>query len=158
MSLLPFFQWCEASWVGTAIRDSQWLFPAVEAVHLLGLALMGGVVLLVDMRLMGLAVPRKPVAALARELEPWLISTLIVMLTTGALLYTSEPTKLYYNGAFWMKMEFLASAIIYTFTVRRIVLAADETRVGPVWGKLVALISIALWAGVGIGGRAIGFY
>lgn len=158
MSLLPFFEWCEASWLGTAIRSSQWLFPAIEAVHLLGLAMMGGVVLLVDMRLMGLAVARKSAPALARDLEPWLIGTLIVMLTTGALLYTSEPIKLYYNGAFWMKMEFLASAIIFTFTIRRTVLAADATRVGPLWGRLVALISITLWAGVGVGGRAIGFY
>jgi len=158
MSLLPFFQWCEASALGTAIRNSQWLFPVIEAVHLLGLALMGGIVLLVDMRLMRLGVRRKPVAALARELEPWLIGTLIVMLATGALLYTSEPIKLYYNGAFWMKMEFLASAIIFTFTIRRRVLAADETRVGLLWGRLVALISIALWAGVGVGGRDIGFY
>ena len=158
MSLLPFFQWCEASALSTAIRNSLWLFPVIEAVHLLGLAMMGGVVLLVDMRLMGLAVARKSAAALARELEPWLISTLIVMLTTGALLYTSEPIKLYYNGAFWMKMEFLASAIIFTFTIRRTVLAAGEARVGLLWGRLVALISISLWAGVGVGGRAIGFY
>ena len=119
---------------------------------------MGGIVLLVDMRLMGLAMPRKPVAALARELQPWLNATLGVMLTTGVLLYTSEPTKLYYNAAFWMKMGFLTSAIVYTFTVRRAVLAADEARLGAVWGKLTALVSIALWAGVGIGGRAIGFY
>jgi hypothetical protein len=158
MSLLPFFQWCEASALGTAIRSSQWLFPVIEAVHLLGLAMMGGVVLLVDMRLMGLGVARKSAAALARELEPWLISALIVMLTTGALLYASEPIKLYYNGAFWMKMEFLAAAIIFTFTIRRAMLAADETRGGRLWGRLVALISIALWAGVGVGGRAIGFY
>ena len=158
MSVLSFFQWCEASAPGTAIRDSRWLFPVIEAVHLLGLALMGGLVLLVDMRLMGLAMPRKPVAALAREIQPWLISALAVMLTTGLLLYISEPMKLYYNAAFWMKMEFLSSAIVYTFTVRRAVLAADQSRVGPVWGKLVALVSIALWAGVGIGGRAIGFY
>src|SRR5258708_22898753 len=158
MSVLWFFEWCEASALGTEIRDSQWLFPVIEAVHLLGLALMGGLVLLVDMRLMGLAMPRKPVAALAREIEPWLISALAVMLTTGLLLYTSEPTKLYYNAAFWMKMGFLASAIIFTFTVRRTVLAADAARVRPVWGRLVALISILLWAGVGIGGRAIGFY
>jgi len=102
--------------------------------------------------------PRKPVAALAREIQPWLIGALSVMLITGLLLYTSEPLKLYYNPAFWMKMSFLTSAIVYTFTVRRAVLAADETRVGPVWGKLVALVSIALWAGVGVGGRAIGFY
>jgi len=158
MSVLTFFHWCEASAVGTAIRDSRWLFPVIEAVHLLGLALMGGLVLLVDLRLMGLAMPRKPVAALAREIQPWLIGALSVMLITGLLLYTSEPLKLYYNPAFWMKMSFLTSAIVYTFTVRRAVLAADETRVGPVWGKLVALVSIALWAGVGVGGRAIGFY
>ena len=158
MSVLSFFQWCEASALGTAIRNSQWLFPVIEAVHLLGLALMGGLVLLVDMRLMGLAMPRKPVAALAREIQPWLIAALAVMLTTGLMLYTSEPMKLYYNGAFSMKMGFLSSAIVYTFTVRRAVLAADASRVGPVWGKLVALVSIALWAGVGIGGRAIGFY
>ncbi len=158
MSVLSFFQWCEASQVGTAIRSSQWLFPVIEAVHLLGLAMMGGIVLLVDMRLMGLAMPRKPVAALARELQPWLNVTLGIMVTTGLLLYTSEPTKLYYNAAFWMKMAFLASALLYTFTVRRAVLAADEARVGPVWAKVAALVSIALWAGVGIGGRAIGFY
>ena len=158
MSVLSFFQWCQASALGTAIRDSQWLFPVIEAVHLLGLAMMGGFVLLVDMRLMGLSMPRKPVAALAREIQPWLIGALSVMLITGLLLYTSEPLKLYYNPAFWMKMSFLTSAIVYTFTVRRAVLAADETRVGPVWGKLVALVSIALWAGVGVGGRAIGFY
>ena len=158
MSVLSFFQWCQASALGTAIRDSRWLFPVIEAVHLLGLAMMGGFVLLVDMRLMGLSMPRKPVAALAREIQPWLIGALSVMLITGLLLYTSEPLKLYYNPAFWMKMSFLTSAIVYTFTVRRAVLAADETRVGPVWGKLVALVSIALWAGVGVGGRAIGFY
>ena len=158
MSVLSFFQWCAASVVGTAIRDSRWLFPVIEAVHLLGLAMMGGFVLLVDMRLMGLAMPRKPVSALAREIQPWLIGTLSVMLITGLLLYTSEAMKLYYNAAFWMKMSFLTSAIVYTFTVRRAVLAADETRIGPVWGKLTALVSIALWAGVGVGGRAIGFY
>jgi hypothetical protein len=158
MSVLSLFQWCAASGLGIAIRDSLWLFPVIEAIHLLGLAMMGGFVLLVDMRLMGLAMPRKPVAALAREIQPWLIGTLSVMLITGLLLYTSEAIKLYYNAAFWMKMSFLISAIVYTFTVRRAVLAADETRIGPVWRTLAALVSIGLWAGVGIGGRAIGFY
>jgi len=158
MSLLPFFQWCEASSVAAGIRNSVWLFPAIEAIHLLGLALLGGLVLLVDIRLLGFGVQRKPLATLAREIQPWLNGSLLVMLATGALLYTSEPIKLYYNGAFWMKMEFLALSIIYTFTVRRRVLAIEEARIGPVWGKLVALVSIMLWTGVGIGGRAIGFY
>jgi hypothetical protein len=158
MSLLPFFQSCEASGIGTAIRTSTWLFPVVEAVHLLGLALLGGVVLLLDIRLLGYGVQRKARAKLAQELEPWLIGSLLVMLVTGGLLYTSESTKLYYNGAFWMKMEFLAAAIVYTFTIRRGVLAADEARVGPMWSRVAATVSIALWTGVGIGGRGIGFY
>src|SRR3954468_3045551 len=87
MSLLPFFQWCEASSLGAAIRNSVWLFPAIEAVHLLGLAMLGGLVLLLDIRLMGFGVQRKPLAKLAKEVEPWLTSSLLVMLATGALLY-----------------------------------------------------------------------
>ena len=48
-------------------------------------------------------------------------------------------------------------AIVFTFTVRRKVAMADETRVGPLWSKLVAVVSVTLWSGVGVGGRWIGF-
>jgi hypothetical protein len=158
MSLLPFFQWCESLALSVAIRDSLWLFPVIEAVHLLGLALIGGIVLLVDLRLFGFSVTAKPLPALSREIEPWLIGSLGVMMMTGLLLYTSEPIKLYYNTPFWLKMAFLALAIGYTFTIRRRVLAAGEARIAPAWRKLVAIISISLWTGVGISGRGIGFY
>jgi hypothetical protein len=158
MSLLSFFQWCESSALGVAIRESLWLFPVIEAVHLLGLALIGGIVLIVDLRLFGFAVTPKSLPTLAREVEPWLIGSLVVMIVTGLFLYTSESIKLYYNGAFWMKMEFLGAAILYTFTIRRRVLAIDESRVAPIWRKLVAVLSVALWTGVGVGGRGIGFY
>jgi hypothetical protein len=56
-----------------------------------------------------------------------------------------------------MKMTSLSLAIIFTFTVHRKVAMADETRVRPIWSKLVALVSVILWSGVGIGGRWIGF-
>ena len=52
-NLLPFFEWCEASWIGNAIRQSLWLFPVIEAVHLLGLCVLGGAVLMVDLRMLG---------------------------------------------------------------------------------------------------------
>jgi hypothetical protein len=48
--------------------------------------------------------------------------------------------------------------MVYTFTIRQKVLMADETRVGPLWSKVVAVVSVLLWSGVGIGGRGIGFY
>jgi hypothetical protein len=157
MSLLPFFTWCEKSAIGEAIRNSQWLFPVIESVHLLALVLIAGAVLVVDMRLFGLGLRRQPVAQLARDAQPWLIGGLMVMLTTGILLFLAEAIKCYYSPAFAVKMTSLFLAIIFTFTVRRKVALADEVRVGPLWRRLVAVVSVVLWSGVGIGGRWIGF-
>jgi hypothetical protein len=157
MSLLPLFEWCENVGVGQAIRSSTWLFPVVEGVHLLGLCVIGGAILLVDMRLLGLGLRRQPVAELARDSQPFLIGSLMVMLITGLLLFSSEAVKCYYSAAFWFKMTSLALAIIFTFTMRQRLTLADESRIGPMKARLVALISLALWSGVGWGGRWIGF-
>ena len=157
MSLLPFFTWCEKSAIGEAIRSSQWLFPVIESVHLLALVLIAGAVLVVDMRLFGLGLRRQPVAQLARDAQPWLIGGLMVMLTTGILLFLAEAIKCYYSPAFAVKMTSLLLAIIFTFTVRRKVAMADEARVRPLWSKLVAVVSVTLWSLVGMGGRWIGF-
>lgn len=157
MSLLPFFEWCENTSVGGAIRGSLWLFPVIESFHLLALALIGGAVLVVDLRLLGLGLRRQPVAQLAREVQPWLVGGLAVMVTSGVLLFTSEAIKCYYSPAFWTKMTFLCPALVFTFTVRRKVAAAEESRVGPLWGRLVALVSVTLWSVVGAAGRWIGF-
>ena len=157
MSLLPFFEWCENTAVGHAIRSSLWLFPVIESFHLLALALIGGAVLVVDLRLFGFGLRRQPVAQLARDAQPWLVGGLVVMVASGILLFTSEAIKCYYSAAFWTKMTFLLPAMVFTFTVRRKVATADETRVGPLWGKLVALVSVTLWSVVGAAGRWIGF-
>jgi hypothetical protein len=155
--LLPYFQWAQNTGLGVAIRSSLWLFPVIEAFHLLGLALIGGAVLVVDLRLAGLALRRQPVSQLAKDAQPWLLGSLAVMLVSGGLLWTSEAVKCYYNLAFWLKMMFLFLAIVFTFTIRRRVALADE-RVKPVWMKIVAFVSVTLWTGVGLMGRGIGFY
>src|SRR5262245_41341627 len=125
MSLLPFFTWCEKSAIGEAIRNSQWLFPAIESVHLLGLIVIDGAVLVVDMRLFGLGLRQQPVALLARDAQPWLIGGLMVMLTTGILLFLTEAIKCYYSAAFAVKMTSLFLAVLFTFTVHRKVALAD---------------------------------
>jgi hypothetical protein len=155
--LWPFFEWCEATTLGTAIRTSPWAFAVIESVHLLALAVIGGAVLLVDLRLLGFGLRDQRIADVARNAFPWLVGSLIVMLLTGIGLFLSEPTKCYYSTPFWVKMISLALAITFTFTIRRRVTMADEMRVRPVWFKLVALVSLALWFGVGAGGRWIGF-
>jgi hypothetical protein len=97
------------------------------------------------------------VAQLARDAQPWLIGSLILMIITGGLLFLSEAIKCYYHDAFWLKMTSLLLAIVFTFTVQRKVTQADEARISPAWSKVVAVVSVLLWSGVGIGGRWIGF-
>jgi uncharacterized protein DUF6644 len=152
-----FFQWCEASSLGTAIRTSTWAFAVIESFHLLALAVIGGAVLVVDMRMLGMGLRGQRIADVARNAFPWLVGSLGVMLVTGVGLFLSEPTKCYYSTPFWVKMSSLALAMLFTFSIRWKVTLADELRVRPIWYKLVALVSLALWFGVGAGGRWIGF-
>jgi len=155
--LLPYFQALEAGSIGEAIRDSTWLFPFIEAFHLVGLAVVGGAVLLVDFRLLGLGLRRQPVAELARDAQPWLIGGVVFMIGSGVPLFLAEAIKCYYSFAFWTKMAALALAIIFSFTVRRRVALAGEARVTPFWMRVVGATSILLWSTVGWGGRWIGF-
>ena len=155
--LLPYFEALEAGPVGDAIRSSTWLFPFIEAFHLVGLAVIGGAVLLVDFRLLGLGLKRQPVSELARDAQPWLIGGLVFMIASGVPLFLAESIKCYYSFAFWTKMTALALAILFTFTVRRRVAMAEQPRVDAFRMRVVGAISILLWSTVGWGGRWIGF-
>jgi hypothetical protein len=109
------------------------------------------------MRLLGLGLRKTPVAELARDAQPWMIGSLIVMLVTGVSLYTSEATKCYGSAAFWIKMISLVLAIVFTFTVRRTITMGDEQHVLPRTSRSVGLVSVGLWFAVAWGGRWIGF-
>jgi hypothetical protein len=155
--LLPFFEWCEATAVGSAIRGSSWLFPVIESVHLLALAMLGGALLVVDLRLLGFGLRNQPVRQLARDAQPWLVGSLAMMIATGLPLFLSESIKCYYSTAFWLKITAIPLAIAFTFTVRRKVAIADDTQARPLLKTVVALVSLTLWFGVAAAGRWIGF-
>jgi hypothetical protein len=155
--LWQFAKWSEATTLGMTIRNSQYAFPIIEYFHLAALAVIGGAILIVDMRMLGLGLRETPVAGLARDAQPWFVGSLIVMLVSGVSLYTSEATKCYASPAFWIKMVALVLAILFTFTVRRKVSLADSAQVTPRASKTVALVSIGLWFMVAWGGRWIGF-
>jgi hypothetical protein len=155
--LWEFARWSEATSLGVAIRNSQYAFPIIEYFHLAALAVIGGAVLIVDMRMLGLGLRETPVRQLARDAQPWMIGSLIVMLVSGFSLYTSEATKCYASPAFWIKMIALVLAILFTFTVRRKVSLADQVQVSAGTSKSVALVSLGLWFAVAWGGRWIGF-
>ena len=155
MDLYPYFEWFETTVLGMAIRDSLWLFPVIECIHLLGLSLLGGAVLVVDLRLLGLGLRGRSVSEVARNAHPWLVGGLAVMILTGVPLFMSESVKCYYSPPFWYKMGFLLAATVFTFSIRRKV-AGGEPK--PLTAGLTGVVSLALWFGVGFAGRWIAFY
>jgi hypothetical protein len=154
--MLPLFEWFEASALGDTVRTSLWLFPVLEAMHLLGLCLLGGALLVVDFRMLGWGLTSQRIAALARDARPWLMAGIAVMLLTGVPLFLSEAIKCYYNQSFWVKILTLPIALMFTFTVRERQ-AADEELETSMRSRLLALVSLGLWFTVAGAGRWIGF-
>jgi hypothetical protein len=139
------------------MRSSPWLFPAIASVHLMGLALIGGAVLLGDLRLLGFGLSRQSLAAVTRDAERWLIAGLFVMVPTGILQFMCFATKYYFLKFFWVKMAALLLAVAFTFTLRRRIVAKTDEAESPGRTKLAALVSLSLWFTVAFGGRWIGF-
>src|SRR5262245_2704251 len=161
MSLLEFCRWIQFSPPLVAMRSSPWLFPVIASIHLLGLALVGGAVLVGDLRLLGFGLSRQPVALVVRDAERWLIAGVLVMAPTGTLLFMCFATKYYFLKFFWIKMASLFLVLVFTFSIRRKVVAmaamADDRHAYPGRRRIAALVSLSLWTTVAIGGRWIGF-
>jgi hypothetical protein len=157
LNLLPFIDWVAASPLSKAISTSTWAFAVIESIHLLALSVIGGSVLIVDLRLLGYGIRSQTLEKVARDAQPWFIGSWTVMIVTGVLLFWSEPQKLYYSTPFMVKMACLLLGTVFALTVRRKVTLAGEGRMSPMVMKLVALVSLTLWFGVGAGGRWIGF-
>jgi len=156
--LLEFCQWIQFSPPLVAMRGLPWLFPVIASIHLMGLAVIGGAVLVADLRLLGFGLSRQPVALVVRDAERWLVAGLLVMAPTGILQFMCFATKYYFLKFFWVKMASLFLVLVFTFSIRRKVVArADEAGAHPGRSRLAALLSLLLWATVAIGGRWIGF-
>jgi hypothetical protein len=156
-----FCGWVEQTPVGAAVRQSLWLFPAIETVHLLGMTVLVGTAAAFDLRLLGWALQRTPVSDLSRRLLPWTWVGFGLQVVTGALLFSSEAAKMYVNPAFRLKMLLICmagmQALIFQVVAGRNLAAWDERAAVPVMARIGGLISILLWIGVVAAGRWIGF-
>jgi len=156
-ALVPLFAWLSHTVVGQTIRSSAPLIALVEIIHLLGLTMLLGTVLMVDMALMGFGIRRHPVARIAAELTPWTTGGLALMLISGPLILSSEALKCYESSFFWAKMAILLVAITFHLTVHRRV-ARSEPPAGPFRARLVAWVSLGLWIAVALAGKMVGIY
>jgi len=161
LDLLPLCKWLEQSWVGGGVRESLWLFPTIETLHLLGMTVLVGAVSIVDFRLLGWVMRRERVSELAGRLLPWAWAGFAVQVITGAILFSSEAVKIYGNPAFRMKMVLIllagVHAAIFHWGVRQDMGAWDGSAVLPAKAKIAGGISILLWIAIVAAGRFIGF-
>jgi cytochrome bd-type quinol oxidase subunit 2 len=154
--LQGFFAYLGELPVSKAIGESLWIYPMIQAVHLVFLAILIGALLIVDLRLLGRGMIRQSVAQVARDAWPWFLIGIVGMVVTGVPQLMQNALREYYSEFFWQKMYFLAAALIFTFTVRMYVTRHEG--VAPVMQKITALVSIFLWMNVAIAGRLIGLF
>lgn len=120
-----FFNAADQSGLATFIKNSPTIIPWAGAFHLLSLGLMGGAVILADLRNIGPGLTSPSAKELNRSMNPWLIAALIVLVLSGTVLALGEMTRLLYSPPYWMKMAALASALVFTFGVRNSVINND---------------------------------
>lgn len=154
-ALYPIFEWHDQIWVGQAIANSIWLFPAIETIHILAMAIMFGGLLVLNLRMLGLSFKNQPLPLLGTTLMPFVHWGLIIMLISGWAMFTSEALKCFANDGFKFKMFFLVLSIALQYTWYGSLLKKDGEPGGG--AKVAALLNFVFWFGVGAGGRAIGF-
>ena|SRR5437868_7234734 len=153
---LPFFRWADQTWISVWIRDSTWAFALIEVFHLFGLTLLLGTLTILNLRLFGWGLGAYPLKAVAIDALPWTFVGMAVSITSGILLFLSEAMKCYGSLPFFVKMGLLAPALVFTFTFHRRLTKADTP--SPTASKCAACLSVMLWFGVGLAGRAIAFF
>ena len=154
MTLFEICQRLQDTGPATALRESRYVFPLVETIHVLGLTVSVGLILITDLRLIGAAMRREPVSDV-RQLRPWMLGGFAVMFISGALLFYSEAAKVYSSATFRMKLIFLIlagiNALVFETTIGRSVL--DWNQAVPPRAKLAGWISLICWTGVIVFGR-----
>jgi hypothetical protein len=156
-ALLPIFKWHDGCWLGTTISNSIWLFPLVETIHILAMAIMFGGMLVLNLRLLGIGMKRQPLPLLSQTLAPFINWGVVIMLLSGYAMFASGPMKYYSNDGFKVKMAALLAVLIFHYTVYKSTVNKDEAQRSGGLSYAVSLVSFGLWFLVGAAGRAIGF-
>jgi len=158
MELLPFFEWAETSFLGYIGKTYGGVYATFgQSLHLMALAVLGGSVLVADLRLLNVIMRDVPSEVVTEEAHKWFRIALVVIMSTGLFMAAAVAQRMYYNDFFWAKMSALLVGIIFVFAVRRPLLKGSHADLDPRVVKLVACASILVWFSVAATGRWIGF-
>ena len=136
------------------LNNNEWSFPLAECFHIAAFAMSVGTIAIVDLRLLGFGMVNQKPSQLLRDTTLWTLVGLVITISAGLVIFTTDPLRYYYNFAFRFKVVCLLAAIVYNYTVHRKFAGSDRT--GPAaW--LVAIVSVVLWGAVVFAGLFYAF-
>jgi len=152
--LMPFLAFLQSNPIGDALNNTEWAFPMAECFHIVFFGMTIGTIMIVNLRLLGLAFPRQTPAQLVQSTWVWTLVGLVVTILAGMALFLSDPRMYYFNLGFRAKVVIFLLAVLYHYTVYSKVASSSPSK-GV--GMTVGVISVVLWVLVVAGGIFIAF-
>jgi len=147
-------EWLYGTAVSSAIRDTDWIVPTVQAIHICAITVVVGSALVTELRVAGLVAPDESLNVVAQRYLPWMWRALAVLVATGLVMVIGEPERVLGNRVFWIKMSLVALGVLLSVFLRRPLLrSAGEGQ--PL--KALAWLLIILWVAVIFSGRWIAY-
>ena len=143
--------------LGTIGKTYGGVYAIGQSLHLMSLALLGGTVLVTDLRLLNIMLKDVPSEVVAENAHKWFRVALIIIVSTGIFMAAAVATRMYYNPFYWAKMATLLTGIIFVFAIKRPLLKRPHASISPVVLKALAVASLTIWFSVAATGRWIGF-
>ena len=154
-------RWLQATTLATDIRDSLFYFPLLESIHVLGLSLVVGTIVVIDLRLLGLASTQRSFQKMASDIMKWTWAAFALTVLAGSLMFITNAAVYFHNSYFRLKIALLILAglnvIVFQLTAWRSLPRWDRSPAAPPIGRAVAVITLALWVAMIVAGRMIGF-
>lgn len=136
------------------LNNNEWSFPLFECIHIAMFTMSVGTIALVDFRMLGLAMRRQTPAQLLKDTSMWTLTGLIIVITSGIVIWTTDPLRYYFNPAFRYKCIALVVAVIYNYTIHRKVAQSNPSLLV---GGAVAMVSLLLWISIVFAGLFYAF-
>lgn len=161
MDITAFLKSLEASGLATRIREALWLFPLIESTHVIGLSMVFGTILIIDLRLLGIASTRRSFKRMASDILKWTWAAFALTALTGTLMFITNARVYYHNFYFRTKMLLLVlsglNMLAFELTAGRTIHRWDTAPSAPRAGKAAAALSLTMWISIIVMGRLIGF-
>jgi len=160
--LLRFCQWLSQTPFSIWLRESPYPYPVLLIIHIVTIGLFGAMVVMGNLRVLGLALPSVPVSQVISQFRPWKWLAFVLLLATGLLVAASDPLEYYDNIMFWISNALLVAAginalLFYRGEYSRMA-SWDEADVPPRGARRWAQVSLFLWIVLVFAGRAIAFF